>query len=110
MRFFLASLTGCLLCVTAGYALASPPTAQQRQVCTWGAGVAAEAQQAKLAGRTLYAHRKRLQARKFQKPWMRMTAMGITEQTYGSRSRLGPAAIKQTYYEQCVVHAAQGKR
>lgn len=34
-----------------------------------------------------------------------MTAMGITEQTYNSQSRLKPAAIKQTYYEQCVSHA-----
>jgi hypothetical protein len=36
---------------------------------------------------------------------MRMTALGITEQTYNSASRLKPAAIKQTYYEQCVRHA-----
>jgi hypothetical protein len=35
---------------------------------------------------------------------MRMTAMGITEQTYNSASRLKPAAIKQTYYEQCIRH------
>ncbi len=34
-----------------------------------------------------------------------MTAFGITEQTYNSRSKLQPSAIKQTYYEQCVQHA-----
>lgn len=33
-----------------------------------------------------------------------MTALGITEQTYDSASRLKPAAVKQTYYEQCVRH------
>jgi hypothetical protein len=35
---------------------------------------------------------------------MRMTAMGITEQTYNSPSRLKPSGIKQTYYEQCINH------
>jgi hypothetical protein len=35
---------------------------------------------------------------------MRMTAMGITEQTYNSASRLKPSDIKQTYYEQCIRH------
>ena len=76
-----------------------------RYMCSWGSEIAAGAQQSKLSGVTLYAARKRLQVRKFNKPWMRMTAMGITEQTYNSQSRLKPAAIKQTYYEQCVSHA-----
>ncbi|MDD2056688.1 hypothetical protein N5D52_14300 [Pseudomonas sp. GD03860] len=76
-----------------------------RYVCSWGSDIAAGAQQSKLSGVTLYSARKRLQVRKFPKPWMRMTAMGITEQTYNSQSRLKPAAIKQTYYEQCVRHA-----
>ncbi|QVM94740.1 hypothetical protein JYG36_16605 [Pseudomonas sp. SORT22] len=76
-----------------------------RYMCSWGSQIAAGAQQSKLSGVTLYAARKRLQVRKFNKPWMRMTAMGITEQTYNSQSRLKPAAIKQTYYEQCVSHA-----
>jgi len=58
-----------------------------------------------LSGVTLYTARKKLQARKFAKPWMRMTAFGITEQTYNSRSRLSPAAIGKTYHEQCVQHA-----
>lgn len=76
-----------------------------RSVCSWGAQIAAQAQQAKLSGATLYAERKLLQARKFPKPWMRMTAFGITEQTYNSRSRLPPAEIKKTYFEQCAQHA-----
>lgn len=75
-----------------------------RFACTWGSDIAAGAQQSKLSGISLYGARKRLQVRKFQQPWMRMTAMGITEQTYNSTSRLKPAAVKQTYYEQCVRH------
>ncbi|MFK8331744.1 hypothetical protein M2D63_017190 [Pseudomonas sp. BJa5] len=76
-----------------------------RYMCSWGSDIAAGAQQSKLSGTTLYSARQKLQVRKFPKPWMRMTAMGITEQTYNSQSRLKPAAIKQTYYEQCVQHA-----
>jgi hypothetical protein len=75
-----------------------------RYICTWGSGIAAGAQQSKLSGVTLYGARQKLQSRKFPKPWMRMSALGITEQTYKSTSRLKPAAIKQTYYEQCVKH------
>lgn len=75
-----------------------------RFACAWGADIAAGAQQSKLAGISLYGARKRLQVRRFQQPWMRMTAMGITEQTYDSPSKLKPAAVKQTYYEQCVRH------
>ncbi|WP_065261416.1 hypothetical protein [Pseudomonas bananamidigenes] len=75
-----------------------------RFACTWGSDIAAGAQQSKLSGISLYGARKRLQVRKFQQPWMRMTAMGITEQTYNSTSRLKPSAVKQTYYEQCVRH------
>jgi len=75
-----------------------------RFACTWGSDIAAGAQQSKLSGISLYGARKQLQVRKFQQPWMRMTAMGITEQTYNSSSKLKPAAVKQTYYEQCVRH------
>ncbi|CAM4021935.1 hypothetical protein CCOS865_01165 [Pseudomonas reidholzensis] len=106
MRVFLATMAGCLLATLAVGAQARALSQNDRHVCGWGAQIAAEAQQAKLSGVNLYATRKRLQARKFAKPWMRMTAFGITEQTYNSRSRLKPAAIKQTYYEQCVQHAA----
>ncbi|MCO7518499.1 MULTISPECIES: hypothetical protein [Pseudomonas] len=105
MRLFLATVTSCLLATSAFGAQARALSQNERQVCGWGAQIAAEAQQAKLSGVTLYATRKKLQVRKFAKPWMRMTAFGITEQTYNSRSRLKPAAIKQTYYEQCAQHA-----
>jgi hypothetical protein len=33
---------------------------------------------------------------------MHMMAMGITEQTYDSPSRIKPAAIRQSFYEDCV--------
>ncbi|MQG94869.1 hypothetical protein [Pseudomonas sp. MN1F] len=104
MRVFLATMAGCLLATAAFGAQAKALSQNDRQTCGWGSQIAAEAQQAKLSGVTLYATRKKLQVRRFAKPWMRMTAMGITEQTYNSRSRLKPAAIKQTYYEQCVQH------
>lgn len=85
-------------------AQAKEPSMNERAICAWGSGIAAGAQESKLAGVTLYGARKKLQTRKFTQPWMRMTAMGITEQTYKSASRLKPAGIKQTYYEQCVKH------
>ncbi|UVM52940.1 MULTISPECIES: hypothetical protein [unclassified Pseudomonas] len=75
-----------------------------RYICSWGAEIAEGAQASKLSGLTLYGARRKLQSRKFPRPWMRMTAMGITEQTYNSSSRLKPAGIKQTYYEQCINH------
>ena len=105
MRVLLATMAGCLLATAAFGVQARTLSQNDRQTCGWGAQIAAEAQQAMLSGVTLYATRTKLQARKFAKPWMRMTAFGITEQTYNSRSRLKPAAIKQTYYEQCVQHA-----
>lgn len=105
MRVFLATVAGCLLATTAFGAHAKALSQNDRHTCGWGSQIAAEAQQAKLSGVTLYATRKKLQVRRFAKPWMRMTALGITEQTYNSRSQLKPPAIKQTYYEQCVQHA-----
>ncbi|NIE74756.1 hypothetical protein F3J45_09950 [Pantoea sp. Ap-967] len=109
MRTFLAAMAGCLLATVAFAAQARALDQNDRNVCGWGSQIAAEAQHAKLSGVTLYATRKKLQVRRFPKPWMRMTAFGITEQTYNSRSRLQPAAIKQTYYEQCVQHAVAKK-
>jgi hypothetical protein len=74
------------------------------QVCKWGAGVAQTAQQSKLSGTTLYSARKKLQSRKYTQPWMRKMAIGITEQTYKSPSRLKPSAVRQTYYDGCIQH------
>ena len=105
MRVFLATIAGCVMATAAFAAQAKALNQNDRQVCHWGSQIAADAQQAKLSGVTLYATPKKLQTRKFPKPWMRMTAFGITEQTYNSQSRLKPAAIRQTYYEQCVQHA-----
>lgn len=106
MRAILVTAAGCVLVSVAMGVQAKASTRNDRLACTWGSEIAAEAQQSKLSGVTLYTARKRLQARRFPKPWMRMTALGITEQTYDSRSRLKPAAIRQTYQEQCMQHAA----
>ncbi len=108
MRLLLLSSLG-LLCVLSLDAHARALTQQDRQVCAWGAQVAANAQQAKLSRVNLYTQRKRLQNQKFPKSWMRMTAMGITEQTYNSRSRLPPAEIRKTYYDQCAQHSKSSK-
>ncbi|MDF2489485.1 MAG: Valyl-tRNA synthetase [Pseudomonas sp.] len=105
MRTILVTAAGCVLASVAIGVQAKASSENDRQMCTWGSEIAAQAQQSKLSGVTLYTARKRLQARKFPKPWMRMTALGITEQTYDSRSRLKPAAIRQTYLEQCMQHA-----
>lgn len=105
MRLFRGTTACLLLALFTFDAQARALSQNDRYVCSWGSQIAGEAQKAKISGVTLYATRKRLQVRKFPKPWMRMTAFGITEQTYNSRSRLKPAAIKQTYYEQCVQHA-----
>jgi len=98
-------VTTFLLAAVSLGAQAKALTQNQQSVCRWGSDIAAGAQASKLSGVSLYGARKKLQVRKFPRPWMRMTALGITEQTYNSRSRLKPAAIKQTYYEQCVQHA-----
>lgn len=99
--------SGVLLLVLMGVAVsaqARPVTKNDIQVCKWGAGVAGFAQQSKLAGTTLYSARRTLNARHYPKPWMPKMALGITEQTYASRSRLKPAAISKTYYDGCIKH------
>lgn len=73
-----------------------------KYMCSWGAGTAARAQELKLSGVSLYAARQKIQTYPFSKSWMRMMAMGITEQTYDSRSRLKPEAIRQSFYQDCV--------
>jgi hypothetical protein len=102
-RVSVAVVAGLLAAVSVG-AHAKSISKNDLQVCTWGAGVAGAAQQSKLSGTTLYSARKKLQSRTFSKPWMRKMALGITEQTYKSTSKLKPAAVKQTYYEGCVQH------
>lgn len=73
-----------------------------KYMCSWGAGTAARAQELKLSGVSLYAARQKIQSYKFNKSWMRMMAMGITEQTYDSHSRLKPEVIRQSFYQECV--------
>ena len=76
--------------------------ASDKYMCSWGAGTAARAQELKLAGVSLYAARQKIQTLTFSKSWMRMMAMGITEQTYDCRSRLKPEAIRQSFYQDCL--------
>lgn len=104
MRISMWVVATVFLAVVSLEAQARTLTKNQLSVCRWGSDIAAGAQASKLSGITLYGARKKLQVRKFPRPWMRMTALGITEQTYNSASRLKPAAVKQTYYEQCVRH------
>ncbi|MFZ4963840.1 hypothetical protein ACL9RJ_06200 [Pseudomonas sp. Mn2068] len=91
------SLAGVALCAD-GKELKS----NDRFMCSWGAGTAARAQELKLSGVSLYAARQKIQSYKFSKNWMRMMAMGITEQTYDSKSRLKPEAIRHSFYEDCI--------
>ncbi|WP_445571954.1 hypothetical protein [Pseudomonas sp. E102] len=104
MRVSIWIAAAMLMAAVSHEAQARALTANQQSVCRWGSDIAAGAQASKLSGVSLYGARKKLQVRKFSRPWMRMTALGITEQTYNSTSRLKPAAVKQTYYEQCVRH------
>lgn len=102
-------IVGLILAASVLTTLAVPAQARDiskndLQVCKWGAGMAGDAQQSKLSGTTLYSARKKLNARKFSQPWMQKMALGITDQTYKSRSRLKPAAVKQTYYDGCIRH------
>jgi len=104
MRTIVITVAAFSLALIASGAQARELSKGHRFACIWGSDIAAGAQQSKLSGVSLYGARKQLQVRRFQQPWMRMTAMGITEQTYNSSSKLKPAAVKQTYYEQCVRH------
>ncbi|MCX2901310.1 hypothetical protein [Pseudomonas mandelii] len=102
MRNVMIALMSCGLASVATMAEAKELKTNDRYMCSWGAGTAAKAQELKLAGVSLYAARQKLQTYKFTKPWMRMMAMGITEQTYDSPSRIKPAAIRQGFYDDCV--------
>ena len=73
-----------------------------KYMCSWGAGTAARAQELKLSGVSLYAARQKIQTIKFNKSWMRMMAMGITEQTYDSPTRMKPEALRRSFNEDCL--------
>lgn len=94
----------CVLASGSSITFARDLSKNERDLCTWGAGIAGMAQQYKLAGLTLYGARTKLQARHFSQQWMRMNALGIVEQTYDSPSRLRPESVKQVYYEGCTRH------
>lgn len=104
MSFLRTVLTFSLLALVTSEALARGPSKNERDLCTWGAGMAGTAQQYKLSGLTLYGARKKMQAQHFAQQWMRMSALGIAEQTYDSPSRLRPESVKQVYYEGCIKH------
>lgn len=104
MRKMGLGVTAFVLMMAALPVQARTVSKQDVQVCKWGASMAGIAQQSKLSGKTLYSLRRKLQAQNFSQPWMRKMALGITEQTYKSPSRLKPAAVKQTYYDGCIQH------
>lgn len=74
------------------------------QLCKWGADAAQAAQRAKLAGVPVWHAREQVESRKYSQPWMRKMALGINNQTYQSKSRLGPLAVKRAYYDGCIKH------
>jgi hypothetical protein len=102
MRNLLSALIPVALVSVVASAQAKELPANDRYVCSWGAGTAARAQELKLSGVSLYAARQKIQTYKFNKSWMRMMALGITEQTYDSPSRFKPAAVRESFYKDCV--------
>lgn len=104
MRILVSTLATIALACIALSTQAKELSKSDRFVCSWGAGIAGGAQASKLSGVSLYGARRKLQYRKFPQSWMRMMAMGITEQTYNSASRLKPEGVSQTYNEECLKH------
>ncbi|CAI8808350.1 MULTISPECIES: hypothetical protein [unclassified Pseudomonas] len=102
MRNLLSALIPVALVSVVASAQAKELPANDRYVCSWGAGTAARAQELKLSGVSLYAARQKIQTYKFNKSWMRMMALGITEQTYDSPSRFKPAAVRESFYKDCL--------
>ncbi|VVN76599.1 hypothetical protein PS726_00760 [Pseudomonas fluorescens] len=102
MRKIWIALIPLLVAGIANLAQAKELAAKDQYMCSWGAGTAARAQELKLSGVSLYAARQKIQVYKFAKSWMRMMALGITEQTYDSPSRFKPTAVRQSFYEDCV--------
>ncbi len=109
MQRFGLTLMALVLTLAAGTASARNLNRHDVEMCRWGADIARQAQQSKLSGVTLYSARRKLERRHFSQPWMRKMALGITEQTYHSRSRLRPASVKQAYYQGCI-HHEKGRR
>lgn len=101
LNFVLTALTAAIVTLPAQ---AKNLSKNEIELCKWGAGVASSAQQSKLSGVTLYSAKNNLKKRTYSKPWMPKMALGITEQTYTSKSRLKPGAVKSTYYQGCVKH------
>ncbi|MNG13736.1 hypothetical protein [Pseudomonas fluorescens] len=102
MRKTWIALIPLVVAGVANSAQAKELASHDQYMCSWGAGTAARAQELKLSGVSLYAARQKIQAYKFGKSWMRMMALGITEQTYDSPSRLKPTAVRKSFYEDCV--------
>lgn len=104
MRFNYVALAMLALMSMAPSAQAKGLSKQQVEMCRWGSDIARSAQHSKLSGTTLWRARENLKARKYPRAWMPKMALGITEQTYASRSRLQPASVKKTYYDGCIRH------
>lgn len=104
MRFTVL-LGATLLCLGAmASAEAKDIAPADLKLCKWGAGIAAQAQQAKLSGKTLYSTRKHLLEKKYPNPAMSKMAVGITNQTFASKSRVKPAVVSKTYLDGCIAH------
>jgi hypothetical protein len=104
MRFTVL-LGATLLCLGAmASAEAKGISTADIKMCKWGAGIAGQAQQAKLSGKTLYSTRKHLLEKKFATPSMSKMAVGITNQTFASKSRVKPAVVSKTYLDGCIAH------
>lgn len=104
MRFIGFGAAAFILLASVSPAQAKSLSKKEIEVCRWGSDVAKSAQRSKLSGTTLYSARAKLKARKFSEAWERNMAFGITDQTYGSKSRLQPALVKKAYYDGCIQH------
>ncbi|MGY4494857.1 hypothetical protein [Pseudomonas sp. TE3610] len=102
MRNVMITLAGVALTGAALCAQAREVRPDDRFMCSWGAGTAARAQELKLAGVSRYAAREKIHTMKFDKGWMRMMALGITEQTFDNATRAKPAVVRDTFYDGCI--------
>lgn len=104
MRFIPSLFALSLLAIGVSTVEAKTITKAQADMCRWGSQVAHNAQKSKLDGKTLYSTRRALQERRYPKSWMKKMAVGITEQTFSSRSRVSPKSVEKIYYQGCVRH------